>query len=141
MAALGGLRLACAGDVARMAPEQRKRCEAQQWSALGARDPHDNGRTPSPDIDARKVVHYEQVVAGKNSEGHGPGLGCAIPFGKGVKPKGPPHSLRLGPCFIRPPLGPLTPEADVQPLNTPYVTPPARLPPFRPQTGPEAAPK
>ena len=51
---------------------------------------------------------------------HMPGLGCAIKFGipRGYKSyhDGPPHSLKLGPlpCFVAPPSGLATEEADVE---------------------------
>ena len=47
--------------------------------------------------------------------GHGPGIGCRVPFGPGKKPKLPSHWLTLGPCYIAPPQGPLTVEADITP--------------------------
>jgi hypothetical protein len=46
---------------------------------------------------------------------HVPLIGCAIPFGPGEKPKLPAHWLKLGPCFIAPPKGPFTVEADITP--------------------------
>jgi hypothetical protein len=49
------------------------------------------------------------------SNGHPPGIGCQIFFGPGAKPNPRPHALTLGPCFIEPPKGPLTPEVDVPP--------------------------
>lgn len=45
--------------------------------------------------------------------GHGPEIGCSIQFGPGEKRK-LPHALKLGPCYIEPPQGPLTVEADIQ---------------------------
>lgn len=51
--------------------------------------------------------------------GHMPGIGCRLPLGKPRGWKGghdgPAHSLKLGPCFISPPQGVLTEEADVRP--------------------------
>ena len=48
---------------------------------------------------------------------HQPVLGCALSFGAGApkKPSGPPHALRLGPCFLAPPQGLFTEEADLPP--------------------------
>jgi hypothetical protein len=48
--------------------------------------------------------------------GHGPRVGCSVKFGPNARkaPKGPPNALRLGPCFIQPPNGSLTPEADLE---------------------------
>jgi hypothetical protein len=51
----------------------------------------------------------------RTTNGHGPGVGCKITWGPGEKPKGPPHALSLGPCFIEPPKGSLTPEVDLTP--------------------------
>jgi hypothetical protein len=51
----------------------------------------------------------------RTTNGHGPGIGCKIPFGPGEKPKKLPHALYLGPCFIEPPKGSLTPEVDITP--------------------------
>jgi len=47
--------------------------------------------------------------------GHGPGIGCKIPFGPGQKKKLPSNWLTLGPCYIAPPQGPLSVEADITP--------------------------
>jgi hypothetical protein len=47
--------------------------------------------------------------------GHPPGIGCRIPLGPGKKPKLPSHWLTLGPCYIAPPQGPLSVEADITP--------------------------
>jgi hypothetical protein len=50
------------------------------------------------------------------TSGHGPGVTCKIRFGgPGGGVVHPAHSLKLGPlpCFIVPPKGPLTPEADI----------------------------
>ena len=43
------------------------------------------------------------------TNGHGPAIGCKLP-----RPK-LPHALMLGPCYIEPPKGSLTPEVDVTP--------------------------
>jgi hypothetical protein len=54
----------------------------------------------------------------RGSNGHPPGIGCAIPFGAGKKATHKqmlPHALWLGPCFIEPPKGSLTPEVDIAP--------------------------
>ena len=51
----------------------------------------------------------------RGTGGHPPLVGCSIPFGVGEKPKLPAHWLKLGPCFIAPPKGPLTVEADITP--------------------------
>ena len=51
----------------------------------------------------------------RGTGGHPSLVGCRIPFGPGEKPKLPVHWLKLGPCFIAPPKGPLTVEADITP--------------------------
>lgn len=51
----------------------------------------------------------------RGATGHGPSVGCKIPFGPGQKPKLPTHWLTWGPCYIAPPQGPLTVEADITP--------------------------
>ena len=77
-------------------------------------------------LDARKVgpqpVQMRPIgretmweTDGRGMTGHGPHVGCHIAFGPGRKPAGPPHALNLGPCFIEPPQGPLTVEADITP--------------------------
>ena len=47
---------------------------------------------------------------------HGPRVGCSVKFGPnaGKAPKGPANALRAGPCFIQPPAGSLSPEADIR---------------------------
>jgi hypothetical protein len=74
---------------------------------------------------------FEEVPRGAN--GHIPMLGCAVPFGPGEKPKLPSHWLKLGPCFIAPPKGSLTPEADITPPDQDLSHPP-------PRSGPQAPP-
>ncbi len=63
--------------------------------------------------DIRDVARYGTGAL----PGHGPSVGCRLPFGipKGWKSTRPPHSLKLGPlpCFIMPPQGILTPEVDL----------------------------
>lgn len=68
-------------------------------------------------LPAEKRAYYDAVMAARKSEGHGPGIGCHIRFGGG-KPASvevPAHGLKLGPlpCFVVPPAGMLTPEADI----------------------------
>jgi hypothetical protein len=60
---------------------------------------------------------YDQQAHGPPMAGHTPGPGCAIQFSglKLVRPKLPPHSLHLGPCFITPPQGFLTEESRLEP--------------------------
>jgi hypothetical protein len=56
-----------------------------------------------------------RYVDQRASNDHVPMFGCAIPFGPGEKKKLPAHWLKLGPCFIVPPKGPLTEEVDITP--------------------------
>lgn len=58
------------------------------------------------------------------------GIGCVIPFGP--KPKLPVHWLKLGPCFIAPPKGPLTVEVDITPPDQDLSHPAARSGPQPP---------
>jgi hypothetical protein len=92
---------------------------------------------PTP-IDPRKRAYYDAVADAKKPDGqpvpqraigslgmfdtdprgvsgHPPGIGCRIPFGPGKPSKLPSHWLSLGPCYIAPPQGPLTVEADITP--------------------------
>lgn len=64
------------------------------------------------DIPPDKRAYYDAVLASKHGPGRGPGVVCGPRDRKG---KGPPHSLKLGPlpCYVLPPVGPLTPGADV----------------------------
>jgi hypothetical protein len=78
--------------VARAKAPDRQPTPARAPGALGLLDVDDRGQT-----------------------GHPPLVGCAIPFGPGQKPKLPSHWLTLGPCFIAPPKGSLTVEADITP--------------------------
>lgn len=49
----------------------------------------------------------------RGANGHGPAVGCRVIFGVGKKPNDLPNALKLGPCYIEPPKGPLTPEVDI----------------------------
>jgi hypothetical protein len=105
-------RLGCARtDPAGLSQAERQACA--DALGLGARTALALGQT----LPAEKRAYYDAVVAARQSEGHGPGIGCHIRFGGG-KPASvetPPHGLKLGPlpCFIVPPAGMLTPEADI----------------------------
>lgn len=114
---IGGVlrrRLGCARtDQAGLAQAERQACAdalgrgVRQVAALGQTVP------------AEKQAYYAAVKAARESEGHGPGIGCHIRFGGGkpAQVETPPHGLKLGPlpCFIVPPAGMLTPEADIPP--------------------------
>jgi hypothetical protein len=92
---------------------------------------------PAP-IDPLKRAYYDAVAAAKKPDGQPvpqratgslgmfdtdprgvsgrpPGIGCRIPFGPGKKSDLPSHWLSLGPCYIAPPQGPLSVEADITP--------------------------
>jgi hypothetical protein len=115
------LNLVCLGNLKRLSADQRRDCEAKQWAHVGRHDPSDSGKVPDALIDPVKAAHYQSVLDAKHSDGHPPGLGCVGHFGngKGVKWEKPPHSVKLGPlpCYLTPPQGFLTPEADVPALN------------------------
>ncbi len=77
-------------------------------------------------IPPEKRAYYDAVVKAytdPTATAHPPGIGCALPFGipKGWKPshRNPPHSLKLGPlpCYVLPPKGFLTEEADIPPAD------------------------
>jgi hypothetical protein len=105
-------RMGCARtDQAGLTQAERQACA--DALGRGARTALVLGQT----LPAEKRAYYDAVKAARQSEGHGPGIGCHIRFGGG-KPASvetPAHGLKLGPlpCFIVPPAGMLTPEADI----------------------------
>jgi hypothetical protein len=126
--------LGCAGDRrALLSPQELTRCE-EKLGGLARDAPF----LPAA-IDPGKRAYYDAVAqayasggpmvpltarggagmfdadASANS-GHGPRVGCSVKFGPNARkaPKGPPNALRAGPCFIQPPNGSLTPEADIR---------------------------
>ncbi len=120
-----------------MTADDRRKCDDKRWAAIGRHDPSDSGQVPPPLIDPNKAAFYDAVVAAKNSPGHGPGFGCGMPinWGEGGSklsrelkkkrlakegPHEPPHSLKFGPlpCYLTPPQGFMSPEADVPPMDT-----------------------
>jgi hypothetical protein len=115
------LNLTCLGNLKRLTVDQRHACEAKPWADVGKRDPSDSGRVPDALIDPIKAAYYQSVLNARHSDGHSVGLGCVGKFGggHGLKWEKPPHALKLGPlpCYITPPQGFLTPEADVPALN------------------------
>jgi hypothetical protein len=123
--------VACA-DVGRLSDSERERC-AERLAAGAARAP----QYPLS-IEPRIKAYYAAVAEAKapdrppvplgppgmlvgdmrGAKGHGPAVGCAFTFGGGKGPKAkaaPPHALKLGPCFIAPPAGSLSPDVDVVP--------------------------
>jgi hypothetical protein len=132
-AALRAGGFGCASDRrTRLSPEERARCEERLGGLArnapflpAAIDPgkrayydavaqaYDNGGPMVP-LTARGAAGMFDADASANS-GHGPRVGCSVKFGPNARkaPKGPPNALRAGPCFIQPPNGSLTPEADI----------------------------
>jgi hypothetical protein len=68
---------------------------------------------PTPGTATGKLGMFDSDLRG--TKGHGPQIGCSVKFGPGAKTKGPPNALKLGPCFINPPAGSLTPDVDIPP--------------------------
>jgi hypothetical protein len=68
---------------------------------------------PTPQVAPGRLGVFD--TDGRGTNGHGPGIGCKITFGPGEKPRPLPHALKLGPCFIEPPKGPLSTEVDLTP--------------------------
>ena len=125
---------ACAGVRNTMlTPEERTRCQ-EKLGALALKAPS----LPAP-IDPAKRAYYDAVAEAYDNRGamvaltapgaagmfdappsynngHGPRVGCSVKFGPNARkaPKGPPNALRAGPCFIQPPNGSLSPEADIR---------------------------
>jgi hypothetical protein len=118
---------------ASLSPEERARCQ-EKLGALALKAP-----PLSAPMDPVKRAYYDAVAeAYKNRgqpiplnarggngmfdvndsvfPGHGPRVGCSVKFGPNADkaPKGPPRALRAGPCFIQPPNGSLSPEADIR---------------------------
>jgi hypothetical protein len=81
------------------------------YDAVAKAKEHDKALTPQRAIGA--LGYFDGDPRGVT--GHGPGIHCSVPFGAGPKPKLPAHWLKLGPCAIVPPQGPLTVEADITP--------------------------
>ncbi len=114
--------LACApSNVQNLDEEARAACRQRLSDAAIAM-----GDARVDTIPPEKRAYYDAVVKAykdPTATAHPPGLGCALPFGipKGWKPSGrkPPHSLKLGPlpCYVVPPKGFLTEEADVPPAD------------------------
>jgi hypothetical protein len=105
-------RLGCARtDHAGLSRAERQACD--DTLGRGAKSELALGQT----LNVEKRAYYDAVMAARKSEGHGPGIGCHIRFGGGKRPsvEVPAHGLKLGPlpCFVVPPAGMLTPEADI----------------------------
>jgi hypothetical protein len=101
--------LGCANS-AGMSRADRERCDEQLGRGAA--------QVPAMAIalEPRIRAYYDAVAVAKTGvTGHLPLIGCKIPFGPGKPRKLPSHWLTLGPCFIAPPKGSLTPEADITP--------------------------
>jgi hypothetical protein len=113
--------LGCLGNLSKMKSEQREACEARKWAGAGRRDPGDSGKVPDALIDPAKAAYYQAVIDARHAPGRPPGFGCVAKFGGGkpIQVVHPPHGLKVGPlpCYIVPPAGSLTPEADVPPIE------------------------
>uniref|UniRef100_B0SUQ3 Uncharacterized protein n=1 Tax=Caulobacter sp. (strain K31) TaxID=366602 RepID=B0SUQ3_CAUSK len=133
-AALRSGGYACgSGRALLLTPEERARCE-EKLGALALKAPP----LPAP-IDPDKRAYYDAVAEAYRDPGqmvpltargaggmfaaersvhlgHGPRVGCSVKFGPNARkaPKGPANALRAGPCFIQPPNGSLSPEADIR---------------------------
>jgi hypothetical protein len=117
----------------RLSPEDRARCQ-DKLGALALKAP-----PLAAPIDPAKRAYYDAVAEAHRDRGqpvpltargangmfatedsihlgHGPRVGCSVKFGPNAArtPKGPPNALRAGPCFIQPPTGSLSPEADIR---------------------------
>jgi hypothetical protein len=123
----------CANLAGHMSRAERERCDDQL--AQGAAQAKPLGLALEPRI----LAYYDAVARAKTPDGpltpmgiksdrlgvfavdrrgvtgHPPMIGCRIPFGPGKPRKLPSHWLKLGPCFIAPPQGPLSVEADITP--------------------------
>lgn len=130
----GAVGCANAGAVG-LSRAERERCEARL--AAGAKDAkHLWGMEPAkreyyaavaeakaPDAPVTQGTALGRVGGqyGLDSDmrgmkGHLPYIGCKVHFGRGYKPpNAPPHALKLGPCFIEPPAGSLSPDVDIPP--------------------------
>jgi hypothetical protein len=121
-------------DLTGMSPAERELCNER----LGRNMASEPFRPAA--IEARMRAYYDQVALAKAPDpqpvrrsrmawgpggmysvddrgetGHGPSIGCKISFGVGKKPPKLPHALYLGPCYIEPPAGSLTPDVDITP--------------------------
>jgi hypothetical protein len=119
-------------NLASLSRSERELCDERLGKGVAA-----EAYIPAP-LEPAKRAYYDAVAAAKKPDGqpvpqraigslgmfdtdprgrtgHGPGIGCHIPFGPGKKRELPSHWLTLGPCYIAPPQGPLTVEADITP--------------------------
>jgi hypothetical protein len=137
-AALRHSLLGCANPLAAwMSQADRDAC--RQRLAAGAADlPHLQGMAPE------KLAYYDAVAKAQDDfrnwrdVGHLPYVFCAVKFGQGhVRAAlAPPHALKLGPCYLEPPKGPLSITVDIPPpdqLSPDAVSPVAGEDPIRHQ--------
>jgi hypothetical protein len=116
---LRGSRVGCANpDLLSEAEQLRCQDQLERGSKLAKYIP-----TPLP---AERRAYYDAVVKAKTDMKkaavvgeHGPRLGCKLAFGgpKGTNGwKKPPTGLKIGPlpCYLQPPVGPLSVDVDIQ---------------------------
>jgi hypothetical protein len=110
-------------DAAWMSDADRARCR-ERLAAGAANAPHLEG------MPATKLAYFTAVAKAQAEwlsspdPGHGLGIGCVSYFGPGVRPKPPPHALKLGPCVIAPPRGSLDVDVDILPDGETAKPPP-----------------
>jgi hypothetical protein len=124
-AALRRSPFGCANQgAAWMSQAERDACR-QRLAAGAANVPHLQGMAP------QKLAYYEALasaqqdwLSGRDS-GHPPFLYCGLKFGPGQARYivGPPHALKLGPCFLEPPRGSLSATVDVPSPDDPSPDP------------------
>ena len=118
--AMGKVRALLRGSVgcsearfAHLSQEELDRCAKWRQAHI---DP--NLQIPAP-IAPEKRAWFEAVLASRKAPDHPPGFVCGMLINgiHLVKPKTPPHALKLGPlpCYVVPPKWGITEEADVQP--------------------------
>ena len=98
---------------AHLSQQELDRCAKWRQAHL---DP--NLEIPAP-IAPEKRAWFDAVLAARKAPDHPPGFVCGMLINgiHLVKPRTPPHALKLGPlpCYVVPPKWGITEEADVQP--------------------------
>jgi hypothetical protein len=100
-------------DFLKLSQAERDKCARWRQAFL-----HPGLQIPAP-IALEKRAWFDATLASRHSElGHGAAVACGMLVDglRLVKPKTPPHALKLGPlpCFVIPPNGPLTDEVDAE---------------------------
>ena len=107
-----------------MTDADRAACR-QYLAASAANVPHLQGMAPA------KLAYYDALAKAQQDwlSGREPGnlpfLYCGLRFGQGRARSviGPPHALKLGPCFLEPPRGSLIATVDVPSPDDPPPDP------------------